>query len=390
MNILHYNSDIVFASNPVVLYHDFTDENGDTPDGRGRLSVSVGGSVAFSGCFSNPLRCDISDVLESVCALPPDYDGGSFETWQPASGSYSGNVTAIATIGDQSEQLSFKMVRGGVPLQNLRQLNNVAGSDPMTVRFLNDGANFILTSRTWNWKVAVKETELMPLAFLAKEGDVLNIYEQASGRHLTSTILHKGYAYIDIAAVRKLFFQAYGVISSVFDIQRNDSYSCRVIIQKSRAPYKCPTLKFRNAYGIFERIEIPGEINVGEGPKEIEDSGFMSYDEGALSMIPGKERSAITMSVTTKLPVGRFDDHGFIMSMISSEEVWLEGLFQAPVKVMPSADKSSFPMLYRGPEYINVTLDLVDEMLPGGHFIYDGSEATRPRIHSDEFNEPFN
>ena len=108
------------------------------------------------------------------------------------------------------------------------------------------------------------------------------------------------YFALDIDALRKQFFDEYGVLSNSFDIYKGDpsQYSCSIVIERSDPAQERYRLKFRNSLGVFEIIELAGELTITPDYAAADEARFSRYDAETDDFTADRERITRPQSLT--------------------------------------------------------------------------------------------
>lgn len=151
-----------------------------------------------------------------------------------------------------------------------------------------------MTTRTAGWRIVMKETELYPLYFISLERFLyMTVVERTTGKTLIQDgNFDNGIFALDIDALRKQFFDEYGVLSNSFDIYKGDpsQYSCSIVIERSDPARERYRLKFRNSLGVFEIIELAGELTITPDYAAADEARFSRYDAETDDFTADRER----------------------------------------------------------------------------------------------------
>lgn len=94
---------------------------------------------------------------------------------------------AVVTITLQNEEeetatLVVTAWRGGISKRAFKKLHE-EGNNIFSLKFLNESCNFFFTTRSNDWRITMRETELYPLCFIYPEHE-LKITELLTGQSL--------------------------------------------------------------------------------------------------------------------------------------------------------------------------------------------------------------
>lgn len=377
----------MFSRNPVVL-------TGDAPQSQQtavEVSLQLGeGDIIFTGTLDKPYRVDVSEILDANAGYFPEVLKGkpvslveSLEQMQYETGRY---CTAMI----DAAMKSFYVIPGGVSKQNFRRYLKL-DTDAFAARFLNPKNNFFLTTRTTGWRIVLKETELYPLYFISPEKNAkITVIEAVSKSSIQYGIATPGVYCLNLDYVRRHFLSYKDVLPSVFDIRMGVDYSCRIVIEKTDVSKERYRLKYRNSLGIFEIMEITGELSLSPDYPGGDESTFQRYDDVTGDFYTERERIARNMVVTVATGVKRADEIRMMMDMIGSDDVYLMDLTPEPVRVIPSVEDMKFGPRPETPQTFDLKLEMADTESNIMQDILDGTEGRKPRVFSKQFTKQFN
>lgn len=391
MKVQNVTSGYAFARNPIIIRDSFP---ADAFDKRGgKLTIIMSGTNIYEGRFFPPLNLDISEIIDANIwnfPEPPEnntdpiveiYDYGTLADF---------SIVVVSEYDGYESERSFLAIPGGISKQNFRRFVNL-GSDVFDSRFLNPKGNFFLTTRTAGWRIIVKETELYPLYFLIKQHqEQIDVVETVTGKTLTFDRLGPGVSALDIDALRRRFMAEFRVIPNIFDVYMAGVFSCRIVVERSDISKERYRLKFRNSLGVFEIIELTGELSISPEYEEAEEATFKRLDSVTGDFYTERERVERRQSVIVETGVKRPDEVRFLMDMIASEEVYLLDLTPLPVKVIPSVEEFKYRPRPESPEKFSIKLAFADAETNIMQDIIDGSEGRKPRVFSKQFSKHFN
>lgn len=282
------------------------------------------------------------------------------------------------------------VIPGGISRQNFKRLLQL-NKDIFQERFFNPKGNFFLTTRTASWRIVMKETELYPLYFFPRRtGDLIRIVERTNGSIYENDSFDEGVAVLDVAALRRYFAEQEQVLSSVFDVYYNSNFSCRIVVERCDPTRERYRLKFRNSLGVFEIIELTGELSITPEYTDADESQFKRYDTRTTEFFTDRERVERKQSISVETGVKRPDEIRFLMDMLGSEEVYLLDLTPLPIKVIPSVEELTYRPRPESPQKFTVKLEISSSEENIMQDIIDGSENRKPRIFSKQFSKQFN
>lgn len=391
MRLKFITSEYAFAGNPMVVTSDI-----DVTDQLrgGKIYIDYEGKPVFEGRFMSPLELDLSDIARTVVGDIPEPESNNtadaivrLEDHANNSSNSTREFDIIVDYGEEQEKKKIKLMPGGVSKQNFRFFAR-SGCDAFDGRFLGVPVNFFLTTRSSDWRIEMKETELSPLYFLAKGPSMRVAIED----RLTGTFeyfeLSPGLYALMPDNLRRLFLNKTGKLSNLFNIYIEDVYACQLAITAAGVVKERYRLKFRNSFGVFETMEITGAMSVTTSPEEDEPS-YQVFDVVTRSFIRMRRRLEEQDVLTINTPLG-VDRVEFMKDMLSSEEIYLLDASAAPVRVIVTSDKFAHAVFADSPEYVSLTLRPCEAEKFNMAEINSEWAAGKPKVHSDEFKETFN
>lgn len=384
-------SHLAFTRNPIILKADALN------DGQQALgypyTIYLGEKPIYNGRYFYPHFINLSDIVDAF--VPKLWEADDIPTEGPLI-----EIEDLSTIADREiyidfngeydEELGFIALPGGISKQNFRRVNSPS-TDIFTKRFCANDTNFFLTTRTADWQLVIKETELYPLYMIIDNHETeIKFVERVTGKEwIVDRITAAIYA-LDVEYLRKYFYDNEEVLANSFDIYKNGTYACRLIIENAAPAKERYRLKFRNSLGVFEIIELTGEATIAPQWEDSEDSVFKRYDETVADYISERARAEQKQVITVNSGVKRPDEIRFMLDMLASDEVYLLDFIGVPLRVLPSAEEMTYKRRPAAPQSITLTLEIAESESNILQDIVDGSESKRPRVFSDEFSKQFN
>ncbi len=388
---------IAFSKNPILLRSSLTALDYNPIVGAPFNVYAAGMERVYTGRYNEPFNVNISEIVDAYTL----YIG------EPRAGAPSSNgvieiedkqtmhdrIVYVDITEDNLDEWQCYVIPGGVSRQNYRRYARMK-TDVFEARFLNNANNFFMTTRTAGWRIVLKETELYPLYFISLEDFLyMTVVERTTGKTLIQEgELESGIFALDVEALRKQFFDEYGVLSNSFDIYKGDpsQYSCSIVIERSDPARERYRLKFRNSLGVFEIIELVGELTITPDYAADDEARFSRYDAETDDFTADRERISRPQSLTIETGVMRADTIRFLMDMIGSEEVYLLDLSELPVKVIPTIEELNYKPRPETPQKFTVKLQMAEDEANIMQDIIDGTEGRKPRVFSKQFSKQFN
>ena len=349
-------------------------------------SIRMNNEEIFKGNGIGEFRVNIAEIVETGITgariLPDNTDHIL------AVSGLSAEVTIhVVNEGEEEDNLSFTAWKGGISKKEFKRLRNI-GTDIFSLKFLNESCNFFFTTRSNDWRIMMRETELYPLCFIYP-GHELKITELLTGQSLTVPGTAGNFYALNLEAVRLKFFTDYGVLANLFDVYSGDTFALRIGIEQSPTVRERYRLRFLNSYGVYEVFSLEGEASVTPGMDEDEDAVFRRYDEITDDYYSDRIRTEIQEAVTIKTGFKRPQEIRFLLDLLSSDDVYLAGYGREEIKVIPSAEEFSYRVRPDAPQNVTLKLMFADKESNWTGEITE-SGYRKPRVHSKEFSKQFN
>ncbi len=348
---------------------------------------------AYTGEVTAPAVINLAEFLEAI--IPAIGDPGE----QGAIISYGlqdGTVTIAVDDGSQ-EPTTMQIIahQGGVSKQNYRKLIQ-ANTDIFAARFLNPACNFFLTTRTHDWRLNIKETELYPLVFFYPERGALAVRDIVSGYTVNVPAVNNNVDYhgklcsLDLKAARNYFLGQCGVIASAFDVLFDEEPAARIAIQEARPQRERYRLKFRNSFGAFECVELTGNAQVEpvfNGDQE--EQKYRRYMADIDDFATERQREEVTTVINVSTGYKTNEELRFILDAIASDEIYLLDVASDPIKVIVTAEELTYDHRPNGPQAFNLKITPVDGDTCITQELVGGAVTSRGGVFSEEFSEEF-
>lgn len=349
-------------------------------------SIRMNNEEVFKGNGIGEFRVNIAEIVETGITSARILSESS-EPLLAVSGLSAEVTIHVVNEGEEEDNLSFTAWKGGISKNEFKRLRNM-GTDIFSLKFLNESCNFFFTTRSNDWRIMMRETELYPLCFIYPEHE-LKITELLTGQSIflpgTAGNLHA----LNLEAVRLKFFTNYGVLANLFDVYSGDTFALRIGIEQSPTVRERYRLRFLNSYGVYEVFSLEGEASVTPGMDEDEDAVFRRYDEITDDYYSDRIRTEIQEAVTIKTGFKRPQEIRFLLDLLSSDDVYLSGYGQEEIKVIPSAEEFSYRVRPDAPQNVTLKLTFAEKESNWTGEITE-SGYRKPRVHSKEFSKQFN
>ena len=349
-------------------------------------SIRMNNEEIFKGNGIGEFCVNIAEIVETGIAstqILPD----NTEHLLAVSGLSAKVTIHVVNEGEEEDNLSFTAWKGGISKKEFKRLRNM-GTDIFSLKFLNESCNFFFTTRSNDWRIMMRETELYPLCFIYP-GHELKITELLTGQSLAVPGTAGNFYALNLEAVRLKFFTDYGVLANLFDVYSGDMFALRIGIEQSPTVREHYRLRFLNSYGTYEVFSLEGEASVTPGMDEDEDAVFRRYDEITDDYYSDRIRTEIQEVVTIKTGFKRPQEIRFLLDLLSSDDVYLAGYGREEIKVIPSAEEFSYRVRPDAPQNVTLKLTFADKESNWTGEITE-SGYRKPRVHSKEFSKQFN
>ena len=349
-------------------------------------SIRMNNEEVFKGNGIGEFRVNIAEIVETGITDARILSDNT-EHLLAVSGLSAEVTIHVVNEGEEEDNLSFTAWKGGISKKEFRRLRNM-GTDIFSLKFLNESCNFFFTTRSNDWRITMRETELYPLCFIYP-GHELKITELLTGQSLAVPGTTGSLYALNLEAVRLKFFTDYGVLANLFDVYSGDTFALRIGIEQSPTVREHYRLRFLNSYGTYEVFSLEGEASVTPGMDEDEDAVFRCYDEITDDYYSDRIRTEIQEAVTVKTGFKRPQEIRFLLDLLSSDNVYLSGYGQEEIKVIPSAEEFSYRVRPDAPQNVTLKLTFAEKESNWTGEITE-SGYRKPGVHSKEFSKQFN
>lgn len=349
-------------------------------------SIRMNNEEVFKGNGIGEFRVNIAEIVETGITDARILSDNT-EPLLAVSGLSAKVTIHVVNEGEEEYNLSFTAWKGGISKKEFRRLRNM-GTDIFSLKFLNESCNFFFTTRSNDWRITMRETELYPLCFIYP-GHELKITELLTGQSLAVPGTTGSLYALNLEAVRLKFFTDYGVLANLFDVYSGDTFALRIGIEQSPTVREHYRLRFLNSYGTYEVFSLEGEAGVTPGMDEDEDAVFRRYDEITDDYYSDRIRTEIQEAVTIKTGFKRPQEIRFLLDLLSSDNVYLSGYGQEEIKVIPSAEEFSYRVRPDAPQNVTLKLTFAEKESNWTGEITE-SGYRKPGVHSKEFSKQFN
>lgn len=347
---------IVFASDPLFLSMS-----------AGKNVLHSSGGEEFTFLMSSAGTVNVSDVLEAWANPLPEPSGAS---WLECVEDWSENCTRRVFMymprqlpgTPPRERFSTYVIPGRTSSQNHELLN---GSNLFKARLLNELGNPFLSTRTHKGRIILKETELAPLYFLQDHENAESItlhsptgippvWAESGVELLAGRTRHIGVYTIDLQKARREIFDRHGLLVSEFTIKKGGRVAAEIFIEAAAPVKSRHQLRFRNSFGVFEVIELTGELT--DGVQFVDVNSFKKFRAEFDRFDDNRHRPELESALTVSTGPKRRRELLHLLDALSSDEVWLLGYGLNPVRVIPEVKSVTVPERQEEPQSVELTL----------------------------------
>lgn len=213
--------------------------------------------------------------------------------------------------------IDFTAFPGGIPGKLMEEYIK-RQTDIFKERLLEPSANFLMTDRTDNTRMEVPETEIFPFYFIFPKNGLI-ITDGYTEIELEG---NEGEVYtLDIEALRYRIFREQKRLSDKFTLKCGMTGTINIAIVKEEPAPERYRLIFRNSFGVYEKITLPGMGTVR--PEWEEQTYYNVYDKDTDVFLRNriKRKSRNVLEVTTEaIDKNRIKR---VWQMLASEDVML-------------------------------------------------------------------
>lgn len=385
-----YPESWAFCDNPILVYLDGQDLT---------YRIKKGDVILFTGHGDGAFTVNIADIVSA--AMPTDREMPAEtidDTCIRQRDDLPIAITVEAVDGDGNrEQGSVQVWPGGIAMSDYRALR-LQEDTAFFHRFTNYSSNFLLTTRTADWILPIRETELEPLAFVlsgARTNTVV-IRDELYGEVYHYNIEDNRLTTLDLDNLRRYIFDEEGHLSNVFTIgisiplpqSTKVVWGVRVVITPAEVSRQRCLVRYVNSLGVYERIDLTGTVTVNTSGQDGEDAIYKHYDEKTDSFLRQRDRQALAQSYTIKTGLLPRWERNALLDMIASDEVWLIMPDGLPLRVIPSVENLTMPRRPEQPESFEVTFTPQEDLLlaPVGNM---EGKVYPPQVFNSRFTSVF-
>lgn len=295
------------------------------------------------------------------------------------------NLTMDYSVKANDEEI-FKGIalRGGVSKAVIKQLarNNY---NIFTYKIMNTFGQFLFTTRTFARTIPIKDTELSYFIFL-HPGTSITFTNEKDYEIQAGTMALFTPCSLNLEAIYNRFTILTDTPPSLINVYVDTEKAFSFDIKpRTQSEYQ-NTIRFRNSFGVFEKIEITGKPY--QKPEFAEEKKYQALTEhGFFEEHRARVEHVDVMEVETGCKTRA--EHSFIMDMIKSDEIYFIDKDGIENRCLVSASNVKFEERITTPSSISLQIRMVDseEFVASG---LDLNELLEGRIFTDNYDEQFN
>ena len=391
-----YPSPRAFCGNPIFVYMEGSNVT---------YQVKLGDVVLYTGHGDGAFTVNIADIVSA--AMPQDaempeelVEGTFFRKRDDLPVTFT--ITAVSDNDEDDGEV--QVWRGGIALSDFRTLyKNIETA--FSTRFSNVMVNYLLTSRTSDWIIPIRETELEPMAFILSGNSTIGvlkirdeigeeIFEFEADKDVLTTL--------DIEALRRWNFLENGILSNVFTIGTMRRYGSvvktfwgiRIVITPAEVSRQRCIVRFLNSFGVYERLDLAGTVSINFPNDSENDMTYRRYDESTDSFLRRRDRNPVARSYTVRTNPLPYYERNALLDMLTSDEVWLIMPDGQLLRVTPSAENLSLKYRPDQPAVHEITFTPQEDQLYSAittdtHNDISSGIPGRPRVFNSRFTSVF-
>lgn len=249
--------------------------------------------------------------------------------------------------------LPGKCYPGGISRKLMRYLT-ASETDIFTAKLCNPRTNFFLTARTSDSIITMREHEIGYLHCIGMGWNITISDLHGHSCELKLPNDRKIYA-LNLQEIRRQFWDK-GTLSSYFSISVNNKAIAIATITPGLPD--ATVLMFKNSFGVYEKIELSGVINVQPEIKKQEIS--YKYDQQISDFTSTAARGIYTPVLTVESGHKTIRELEFLQELFLSENVYLINGYEL-IDVMVSTTKMKYRKPLSEPESIEIKITFCDE-----------------------------
>jgi hypothetical protein len=348
-------------------------------------TVKVGDDVFEASAESGFFNVFIGDVVKSYLSATR-FTGEETDIVLSCPNNMKEVTVAVTnTEGDPEITKTIIALYGGISKRAFRSLKN-SGTNIFTYKLLNDAGNFFMTTRSEGKFVKIRETELLPILFVAPVV-AFTVTDGTNSYAVSGLTVGSCYA-LNLDAIRKKFFIENNILSNVFSVKVGDAISMTFIIINAQTEKNRYYLDFLNSYGSYERMEICGKPSL-ENETSDSSSGFELYDEDIDDYVSSRDRVESTEKLTVTTGFKGESEFRFILDMLASDAIYLKGYESREIKINATAESLALAKNIEQPQEVSLMLAFADSEHNHTETLSD-EDYGNPRIFTDVFVKQFN
>lgn len=347
-------------------------------------TIGVDGKLVFEGSVeAGESYVYIDEIIQSALK-PTRFTGEETDPLLEDLGNMASFIIQASNDDGDTASAVTEAVYGGISKRMIRNLDKI-GSNIFTYKILNPVGNFLLSNRGNDRILRIKETELLPVLFIASE-EQLVIKATDSAMLQLDTERFKCYG-LNVAAIRKHFFHENNILANKLQVITSKGVAFTIVITPANVERYRYFLDFLNSYGAYERIEITG--NPINQPEPEEEELFGVFDKNINDYSQNRNRVSSVDVFTVRTGFKEEHEIPVIIDMLSSDEIYFVGYEEHEIRVNVTAEGFEVTRNSAEPQEFALHLRSTD---PESYYTGELSSNVfgNPRIHTEQFDKKFN
>ena len=295
------------------------------------------------------------------------------------------DLTMVYTLKVNNEDIFEGIaLKGGISKAAIKLLarNNY---NIFTYKIMNTFGQFLFTTRTFARTIPIKDTELSDFIFL-HPGTSITFTNEKDYEIQAGTMALFTPCSLNLEAIYNRFTILTDAVPTQINVYVDTVKAFSFDIKPGTQSEYQNTIRFRNSFGVFEKIEITGKPY--QKPEFAEDKKYQALTEhGFFEEHRARVEHVDVMEVETGYKTRA--EHSFIMDMIKSDEIYFVDKDGIENRCLVSASNVKFEERLTTPSSVSLKIRMVDseEFVASG---LDLNELLEGRIFTDNYDEQFN
>jgi len=347
--------------------------------------IKQGSTIVYTGVVeAGTTTFHIGDILSSLVSGTL-YEDVTDILLQNSSNVANYSIEVTNTEGNTAISVNGTAVAGAISKRALRTLLNT-GSNIFTFKLLNGAGNFFMSTRSSSKVLNIRETELVPLVFIAPTTAII-LTAGVNAYTMSGLVVGKCYA-LNIEALRRYFWNTHKQLANQFVVSTEEGTSVTIQILESLEVNAHFYIDFLNSFSCYERIEVRGSGTLTQESSS-DDDNYSQYDEDVNDYVErrNRQRSQDTLTVSTGFRTE--EEFLFLIDILSSDEAFLIGYEDRRIRVNVTTEDYTLYKNLGKTQRMDLKLKFADEEQFFTQAL-SSADFDDPRIHSEQFSAQFN